>query len=212
MAPAAPVTTLNTPAGIPARSASSASARAEKGVGRAGLSTMVQPAARAGPALRVIMADGKFQGVMAATTPIGSLSTTIRLSAAMGGDGVAVDPLAFLREPLDEGGGVGDLAPGFGQRLALLGGHEDGQVFLVGHIRSYQRRRMAERSRAVRRPAGKRRLAASMARRVSAPPILGTVPEQPGVSGIGHGDRRSVVGADPLSINVAQAGGTGRCP
>jgi len=48
----------------------------------AGLTTMVQPAARAGPALRVIMAAGKFQGVMAAQTPIGSLITTIRLSRA----------------------------------------------------------------------------------------------------------------------------------
>ena len=46
----------------------------------AGLMTNVHPAASAGPALRVIMAAGKFQGVMAATTPIGSFSTTMRLS------------------------------------------------------------------------------------------------------------------------------------
>jgi hypothetical protein len=45
---AAPVTTLNTP-GIPARLASSASASAENGVWLAGLSTIVQPAANAGP-------------------------------------------------------------------------------------------------------------------------------------------------------------------
>ena len=81
MAPESPVMTLKTPAGSPACSPSSASASAEKGVALAGLSTTVQPAARAGPALRVIMAAGKFQGVMAATTPIGSLSTRIRLSA-----------------------------------------------------------------------------------------------------------------------------------
>ncbi len=56
--PALPVTTLNTPFGMPARSASSARARAEYGVCEAGLSTMVQPAARAGPALRVIIAEG----------------------------------------------------------------------------------------------------------------------------------------------------------
>jgi len=71
---------LNTPAGTPARAASSASASAEKGVALAGLSTMGQPAARAAAALRVIIADGKFQGVIAAQTPIGSFSTTIRLS------------------------------------------------------------------------------------------------------------------------------------
>jgi len=50
------------------------------GVMEAGLTTMGQPTASAGPALRVIMAAGKFQGVMAAQTPMGSLSTTIRLS------------------------------------------------------------------------------------------------------------------------------------
>ena len=49
----------------------------------AGLITMGQPAARAGPALRVIIAAGKFQGVMAAHTPMGSFSTTIRRSGRL---------------------------------------------------------------------------------------------------------------------------------
>ena len=78
MAAAEPVTTDSTPAGMPARSASTASASADSGVCEAGLSTMVQPAASAGPALRVIMAAGKFHGVMAAHTPTGSLVTTMR--------------------------------------------------------------------------------------------------------------------------------------
>ena len=72
------VTTLNTPAGIPARSASSASASADSGVSSAGLITKVQPAASAGAHLRVIIALGKFHGVTAATTPIGSLNTRMR--------------------------------------------------------------------------------------------------------------------------------------
>lgn len=38
----------------------SARARAEKGVSSAGFTTTVQPAARAAPTLRVIMALGKF--------------------------------------------------------------------------------------------------------------------------------------------------------
>src|SRR5438477_6691078 len=80
MSVADPVTTLKTPLGTPARSASSASASADDGVGDAGLSTTVHPAAIAGPALRVIIASGKFHGVMQATTPIGSFVTTIRLS------------------------------------------------------------------------------------------------------------------------------------
>src|SRR5918993_2040336 len=75
--PEEPVTTLNTPLGTPARSASSASARAENGVCDAGFSTTVQPEAIAGPALRVIIARGKFHGVMHATTPIGCLMTTM---------------------------------------------------------------------------------------------------------------------------------------
>lgn len=75
------VTTFMTPGGIPARFAScgadyqdsaghseqwertSTSARHEKGVSAGGLMTAVQPAARAAPSLRVIMADGKFHGV-----------------------------------------------------------------------------------------------------------------------------------------------------
>ena len=77
---AGPVMTLNTPRGMPARCASSAIASAEKGVCIAGLQTNVQPAASAGPALRVIIAAGKFHGVMAATTPTGCRSTRMRLS------------------------------------------------------------------------------------------------------------------------------------
>src|SRR5476649_483082 len=81
-----PVTTLNTPGGTPACSASIANASAENGVASAGLRTMVQPSASAGPTLRVIIAIGKFHGVMAVQTPIGSLITTSRLAGE--GDGM----------------------------------------------------------------------------------------------------------------------------
>ena len=77
-----PVITLNTPAGMPARSAKAAMASAENGVCEAGRMMKVQPAASAGAALRVIMALGKFHGVIAAHTPTGCLSTKIRLSGA----------------------------------------------------------------------------------------------------------------------------------
>ena len=40
------------------------SASAEYGVSGGGLITVVHPAASAAPSLRVIMAEGKFQGVM----------------------------------------------------------------------------------------------------------------------------------------------------
>src|SRR6202023_3985267 len=65
---AAPVSTLNTPFGTPARSARSAKARAENGVCDAGFTTTVHPAPKAGPTFRVIMAKGKFHGGMHATT------------------------------------------------------------------------------------------------------------------------------------------------
>jgi hypothetical protein len=51
----------------------------------------------------------------------------------MRGDGVAVDALALLGEPLDEGGCIGDLAAALGQGLALLGGHQLRQILLVRH-------------------------------------------------------------------------------
>src|ERR1700686_1871231 len=50
-----PVKTLKTPAGIPARSAKAASAKAENGGELEGLATMVQPADKGGRALRVIL-------------------------------------------------------------------------------------------------------------------------------------------------------------
>ena len=76
------VTTLNTPAGTPARPASSARASAASGVSSAGLATTVQPAASAGAALRAMVAKGKFHGVMAATTPTGCLITTRRMAGS----------------------------------------------------------------------------------------------------------------------------------
>src|SRR5581483_1263316 len=85
-APAASVVTIvSTPSGSPASSASTASASADSGVCSAGFSTIVQPAASAGAALRVTIADGKFQGVIPAVTPTGCLRTTIRRSASGGG-------------------------------------------------------------------------------------------------------------------------------
>ncbi|MNY14659.1 hypothetical protein D3C86_1478450 [compost metagenome] len=81
----APVMTLNTPGGIPARSARSASANAEYGVLLAGRTTIVHPAARAAPAFRVMMVLGKFHGVMAAHTPTGCFITIARRSAAGAG-------------------------------------------------------------------------------------------------------------------------------
>ena len=66
--------------GNPASFANSATANAEKGVWLAGLTTVVHPTARAAAHFRVIIEFGKFHGVMEAATPIGCLSTVMRLS------------------------------------------------------------------------------------------------------------------------------------
>ena len=58
------VITLTTPAGAPARSRTSATHRAVKGVSCAGLRMDVHPAAIAGASLRVAIAAGKFHGVI----------------------------------------------------------------------------------------------------------------------------------------------------
>ena len=75
---AAPVTTLNTPGGRPARTPSAHTASADSGVCSAGLSTTVFPAASAGAAFLVTMATGKFHGVMHAPTPSGCRIVNMR--------------------------------------------------------------------------------------------------------------------------------------
>ena len=51
----------------------------------------------------------------------------------IGGDHIAIDALTFFGEPFDEGRAIGDLAARFRERLALFGGHDGCEVFLVGH-------------------------------------------------------------------------------
>jgi hypothetical protein len=76
------VTTFTTPSGTPASRRMSTTSSAVSGVSSAGLSTTVQPAASAGPSLRVAMAAGKFHGVINSETPIGACWTSIRFVPA----------------------------------------------------------------------------------------------------------------------------------
>ena len=69
-----PLTRLNTPGGTPASSRISAKTTASSGAISEGFSTMVQPAANAGPTLQVIWLRGQFHGVIRPTTPTGSLA------------------------------------------------------------------------------------------------------------------------------------------
>src|SRR3954454_10584144 len=67
-----PATTLTTPSGSPASTASFSNSTAVSGVSSAGFSTIVLPAARAGASFHAAIVSGKFHGVMSPTTPSGS--------------------------------------------------------------------------------------------------------------------------------------------
>ena len=73
-----PGSTLTMPSGTPACWQILASSRAMRGVISAGLNTMAQPAASAGASFCASLAMGEFQGVIAPTTPSGSLTLMLR--------------------------------------------------------------------------------------------------------------------------------------
>ncbi len=70
-----PGTTFRTPGGSPHSSAILANSSSVSGVCSSGLTTMVLPAASAGPIFHMASSSGKFQGTMAAHTPTGSRRT-----------------------------------------------------------------------------------------------------------------------------------------
>ena len=72
-----PLTRLKTPLGTPASCSASAKMMAFNGATSLGFSTMVQPAARAGPTLQTIWLIGQFHGVIRPTTPIGSRAISV---------------------------------------------------------------------------------------------------------------------------------------
>ena len=71
-------TTLTTPAGTPTSARTLTNSSEVSGVHSAGFSTTVQPAASAGPTLRVAIASGKFHGVMNRHGPTGRFATSWR--------------------------------------------------------------------------------------------------------------------------------------
>jgi len=93
---------------------------ADRGVSAAGRATKEQPAASAGAALRVIIADGLLDHGDA-------------LVALVAGNGLAVNALGLLAEEFDERRAIGDFTLGFGQWFALLGCQDRAQIVLVLH-------------------------------------------------------------------------------
>ena len=205
--------TFTTPGGIPARSASSASASAENGVWEAGRMTTGQPAARAGAHLRVIIAAGKFHGVIEATTPIGCFSTDDAPARQRMVDDVAVDALRLLGEPLDERRRVGDLAARLGQGLPLLGRHQHREVFLIRHHSSSKP--AAHQPGAIpSRDASASRLHAASAASMAAPGLLaaegGDGADDLARSGVVHLHHLSASRIGPTRRSRSTAGGRGR--
>ena len=122
------MTTFSTPPGSPASSRIWASASIDSGVCLAGLTTIVQPAAIAGPILRVPIASGKFHGVMNTHGPTGCCIVSTRPGARLVDREAAVDAHRLLGVPAEEVGGVGDLGLGLGDRLAHLERHQQREV------------------------------------------------------------------------------------
>src|SRR5262249_23448006 len=125
--------TLTTPAGTPASSRIGISASMVSGVSEAGLSTTVQPAASAGPILRVAMAAGKVHGGPSTATPAG-LGLPHHARAGGGGARALADGAhRLLRVPAEELGGISNFAARIRERLAVLDGDQLGEPLGVAH-------------------------------------------------------------------------------
>jgi len=71
---------LTTPGGTPASRQSSPSLSGVSGASSAGFSTTVQPVASAGPIFQIDAVSGPFHGMIAPTTPTGSLRVKEKIS------------------------------------------------------------------------------------------------------------------------------------
>mmetsp|Transcript_22268 Transcript_22268/g.48600 ORF Transcript_22268/g.48600 Transcript_22268/m.48600 type:complete len:283 (-) Transcript_22268:288-1136(-) len=178
------VTTFSTPGGMPASSASAMSASAENGVISDGLTTIVHPAAKAAAAFRVIMADGKFHGVIAAQTPTGCLKTSMRRSEDV--DGIT-SPYVRLASSANHSIKLAayEISPiasanGFPCSLIMM----YARSFWLASTRSYHFRNRPERCFAgICRQAGSAFSAAAIASLQSSAPMSGTTPRRAPVAG-----------------------------
>ena len=148
---------MTTPSGTPASASSAAIASAVSGVSPAGLSTTGQPAARAGPILRVAIAAGKFHGVISSADADRLAQGQDPVGAGRRPHQGALDPHRLLGVPAEELGRVGRLAARVAQRLAVLRRHQPGE--LLAALR-HQLERLAQHlgplPRRGRGPAGQR--------------------------------------------------------
>src|SRR5437588_140712 len=144
---------LITPGGKPASSNSSTSRWPIAGVSSDGLNTAVFPSSRLGPSIHSGTANGKFHGVMTATTPHGLRRTNASFSGISDAS-TSPDGLRLVRRAaaVERGRGGGERFPA-DQMAAGDGGGGHGRVLLVLFTRSPKIIRTGELARpaAIRR-------------------------------------------------------------
>jgi hypothetical protein len=197
--------------GKPASISSSPSITVVEGVSSDGLTTQVQPAASAKGSFCDRIQNGKFQGVMTDTTPIGSFSTTASMSwprelwLSRAASGQAMPHSAKGPPPADLAPRLGDGLAGF-QRLDQ--GHAlDIGLDQVGDLQQNGRAGLAGQAAPPAIVKGAR--AAAMAASASAlPPLAARLTTTPC-----DGDSRSETAPSALSCQRRRSGGgpeTGR--
>ncbi len=132
----------------------------------------------------------------------------------MAGDDLAVGAFALFSEPFDEAGGVGDLALGLGQALALLAGQQAAEGVLLAH---HQIEPAAQDAGAFARRLGGPRLHRGFSGGDGAAGLRGAHVgdgRQNLASGrVGHFNGPAAVGVDPAAVDIGltaeQAGGIG---
>ena len=210
-----PWTTLNTPGGKPASSASSASSEQDSGDHSAGLSTTVQPAASAGAIFQVESMNGAFHGVITADRagrhPLHAVPGSVRVPVALLVGHREVGVAAEVARP------AGDHPrPQRAQQHRHVGALDRGQaldvrVDQVGQavqVARRGRRRRAPPSRGTRRPPRRRR--GRTVGRVG-PGHLGQhalIDRRDGLEALGAGDALAadeVVGRDGLTRRPARS-------
>ena len=126
------------------------------------------------------------------------------LIGTRGGDGVAVNALGFFGKPFDIGCAVGDFAARFGQRLALFGGQDARQIFLV---RRHQVEPAAQDAAAFGggacRPVFLRGGCGGNRGAGFAFAHIGYVGQVPACGGVAHGQGAAAFGTPPCAVNQA---------
>ena len=98
------------------------------GVSSDGLKTTVLPSSRLGPSIHSGTANGKFHGVMTATTPHGLRRMKASFSAISEASTSPHRHAAGAEDVLDHVQAFDDLGPALGDDLAALAGHQPGEV------------------------------------------------------------------------------------